>query len=122
YIADAIELDRSINVLFFHAEDGIRDFHVTGVQTCALPIYLTAWSNTVFAVGFDSYSALSSASSCRDFSRGICRPCTGGGIIFARSEERRVGKERRSARQAEPQTRRRQERRHWQPAGARERR
>src|SRR5690606_39907211 len=24
---------------FFHAEDGIRDFHVTGVQTCALPIY-----------------------------------------------------------------------------------
>src|SRR5690606_40057667 len=24
---------------FFQAEDGIRDFHVTGVQTCALPIY-----------------------------------------------------------------------------------
>src|SRR5690606_41161370 len=24
---------------FFRAEDGIRDFHVTGVQTCALPIY-----------------------------------------------------------------------------------
>src|SRR5690606_6482483 len=24
--------------LFFQAEDGIRDFHVTGVQTCALPI------------------------------------------------------------------------------------
>src|SRR5690606_39696764 len=23
------------------AEDGIRDFHVTGVQTCALPIYLS---------------------------------------------------------------------------------
>src|SRR5690606_40070120 len=23
---------------FFRAEDGIRDFHVTGVQTCALPI------------------------------------------------------------------------------------
>src|SRR5690606_40685695 len=23
------------------AEDGIRDFHVTGVQTCALPIFLT---------------------------------------------------------------------------------
>src|SRR5690606_40733144 len=22
------------------AEDGIRDFHVTGVQTCALPIYI----------------------------------------------------------------------------------
>src|SRR5690606_40658287 len=24
---------------FFQAEDGIRAFHVTGVQTCALPIY-----------------------------------------------------------------------------------
>src|SRR5690606_41024475 len=24
---------------FFQAEDGIRDFHVTGVQTCALPIF-----------------------------------------------------------------------------------
>src|SRR5690606_39603502 len=24
----------------FQAEDGIRDFHVTGVQTCALPIWL----------------------------------------------------------------------------------
>src|SRR5690606_40364047 len=27
-------------VFFFQAEDGIRDFHVTGVQTCALPIYM----------------------------------------------------------------------------------
>src|SRR5690606_40252091 len=27
-----------IFVFFFQAEDGIRDFHVTGVQTCALPI------------------------------------------------------------------------------------
>src|SRR5690625_7031206 len=26
-------------VFFFHAEDGIRDGHVTGVQTCALPIF-----------------------------------------------------------------------------------
>src|SRR5690606_40002730 len=26
-------------LFFFQAEDGIRDFHVTGVQTCALPIY-----------------------------------------------------------------------------------
>ena len=24
---------------FFRAEDGIRDYDVTGVQTCALPIY-----------------------------------------------------------------------------------
>src|SRR5436309_13912180 len=31
---------------FFQAEDGIRDFHVTGVQTCALPI---AFFVSVFA-------------------------------------------------------------------------
>src|SRR5690606_36107892 len=28
------------SLFFFQAEDGIRDFHVTGVQTCALPICL----------------------------------------------------------------------------------
>src|SRR6266511_1215252 len=32
--ADSISLH-----FFFQAEDGIRAFHVTGVQTCALPIY-----------------------------------------------------------------------------------
>src|SRR5690606_40687229 len=26
-------------LFFFQAEDGIRAFHVTGVQTCALPIF-----------------------------------------------------------------------------------
>src|SRR5256885_3003304 len=26
---------------FFQAEDGIRDYKVTGVQTCALPIFIT---------------------------------------------------------------------------------
>src|SRR5215510_13864771 len=34
---------------FFQAEDGIRDGHVTGVQTCALPIFHTvggSWSST----------------------------------------------------------------------------
>src|SRR5690606_40888978 len=32
--------DLAVNLVlfFFQAEDGIRDFHVTGVQTCALPI------------------------------------------------------------------------------------
>src|SRR5205807_4748288 len=28
---------------FFQAEDGIRDYKVTGVQTCALPISLCSW-------------------------------------------------------------------------------
>src|SRR5690606_27949048 len=31
-------VDFSSYFFFFQAEDGIRDFHVTGVQTCALPI------------------------------------------------------------------------------------
>ena len=29
-----------IEVFFFQAEDGIRDYDVTGVQTCALPIWI----------------------------------------------------------------------------------
>src|SRR6266850_5078461 len=28
-----------VDFFFFQAEDGIRDYKVTGVQTCALPIY-----------------------------------------------------------------------------------
>src|SRR3989441_11577095 len=32
----------SVFFFFFQAEDGIRDKLVTGVQTCALPIYLQA--------------------------------------------------------------------------------
>src|SRR5690606_40941616 len=33
-------------------EDGIRDFHVTGVQTCALPIYLVRGGDV--AAAFDT--------------------------------------------------------------------
>src|SRR5256885_6850980 len=32
-------LFESVMFFFFQAEDGIRDYKVTGVQTCALPIY-----------------------------------------------------------------------------------
>src|SRR5690606_40730689 len=35
----------SLVFFFFQAEDGIRDFHVTGVQTCALPISTHAASS-----------------------------------------------------------------------------
>src|SRR5690606_40829025 len=31
-------------IFFFQAEDGIRVFHVTGVQTCALPISICSFS------------------------------------------------------------------------------
>src|SRR5690606_41116219 len=34
---------------FFQAEDGIRDFHVTGVQTCALPIFALPRNNPLGA-------------------------------------------------------------------------
>ena len=33
---------------FFQAEDGIRDYDVTGVQTCALPILYSNFSNDVY--------------------------------------------------------------------------
>ena len=35
---------------FFQAEDGIRDYKVTGVQTCALPIYSLS-----FIMKFDDF-------------------------------------------------------------------
>src|SRR5690606_39603739 len=36
-------------LFFFQAEDGIRDFHVTGVQTCALPICSRATKSLMMA-------------------------------------------------------------------------
>src|SRR5438046_2814261 len=38
-VDQAWSLFRYIRIFFFQAEDGIRDWSVTGVQTCALPIY-----------------------------------------------------------------------------------
>src|SRR5690606_2383998 len=35
---------QALSVCFFQAGDGIRDFHVTGVQTCALPISWARWA------------------------------------------------------------------------------
>src|SRR5690606_39673672 len=40
---------------FFRAEDGIRDFHVTGVQTCALPIFEAEMIEGPWIMG-DSYT------------------------------------------------------------------
>src|SRR5690606_40892550 len=42
-------------LFFFQAEDGIRDFHVTGVQTCALPIFMLTGADP----GADMMSAIS---------------------------------------------------------------
>src|SRR5690606_40851375 len=38
-------------LFFFQAEDGIRDFHVTGVQTCALPIFSLPAARPFIATG-----------------------------------------------------------------------
>src|SRR5256885_7119271 len=38
-IQAAAMIKRTSEFFFFQAEDGIRDYKVTGVQTCALPIY-----------------------------------------------------------------------------------
>src|SRR6266446_8093731 len=37
---------------FFQAEDGIRDYKVTGVQTCALPISMAASASATFTFVF----------------------------------------------------------------------
>src|SRR5258706_8524726 len=38
--------DTSLKFFFFQAEDGIRDWSVTGVQTCALPISMKVTPKT----------------------------------------------------------------------------
>ena len=41
-VVGIVDVDGLSVIFFFQAEDGIRDDLVTGVQTCALPIYSTA--------------------------------------------------------------------------------
>src|SRR5256885_2669552 len=85
---------------FFQAEDGIRDYKVTGVQTCALPIWRHAVEGEAlpdvprrFQRNGWTTHALPDAVSRRLLGRGpVPRPRHGPG----RSEERRVGKECRS--------------------------
>src|SRR5690606_41104008 len=76
---------------FFQAEDGIRHFHVTGVQTCALPISrarsVASWASSLAALG---------ASACAVSPRPLraITPARLSPPILMRSEERRVGKQR----------------------------
>src|SRR5690606_39722318 len=88
---------------FFQAEDGIRDFHVTGVQTCALPIsgireYLVVPRHRFGLFGKRSRSAQAMFDRCRECGR-KATAMNGIGTVqccLQRSEERRVGKECRS--------------------------
>src|SRR6266498_4450509 len=51
---------------FFQAEDGIRDADVTGVQTCALPIYPEDRVQAVSYCG-DTYRVTTTDGKTRDF-------------------------------------------------------
>src|SRR2546426_6803525 len=82
---------------FFQAEDGIRDYKVTGVQTCALPI-----SSRLFAryrAGMKMFE-LSQKMHTPIGPSPFELPQAGVGCLWSgprsRSEERRVGKECRS--------------------------
>src|SRR5207253_3804792 len=77
-------LPRSVYFFFFQAEDGIRVGHVTGVQTCALPI--SPSGTTLTRSGATSRSSTISRRENSDTV--ITRRA-----VRARSEERRVGKE-----------------------------
>src|SRR5690606_40090177 len=83
--------------LFFQAEDGIRDFHVTGVQTCALPILMEFSKRSSERRGRSRMSFHSPSVSPQPetvlFSSSTPEKtvCTAGGR--SRSEERRVGRE-----------------------------
>src|SRR5207253_6740491 len=96
------------------AEDGIRDGHVTGVQTCALPILCTRRSSRILNKFSDSF--LSSLLSFKSLPSGFFSgfdilkslvnmpikcfanfvPHLFSPFLETRSEERRVGKECRS--------------------------
>src|SRR5205085_6791183 len=86
---------------FFQAEDGIRDLTVTGVQTCALPIWRRTRRRSPAGTPSQSRSTPTrTRSRCRR--RAPDAPCPASGSIARgsaaattprRSEERRVGKE-----------------------------
>src|SRR5690606_41202171 len=90
---------------FFQAEDGIRDFHVTGVQTCALPIsdYAGAYFGCLLAAvdlygwGSNEVNAVINAFAAIDVASAPASSYPGAAVSQSeRSEERRVGKEWRS--------------------------
>src|SRR5690625_7704390 len=77
---------------FFQAEDGIRDGHVTGVQTCALPILTIAIDarNKRFIKDLNNkVNELLKEKIERNKKRGLKES----NFKAMRSEERRVGKE-----------------------------
>src|SRR5258707_5991727 len=92
-------------LFFFQAEDGIRDIGVTGVQTCALPIFdrlrgraldgTDLTGNLLGRLGGLARKRLDLRGDHREAAPGVARACRLDGGV-ERSEERRVGKECRS--------------------------
>src|SRR5690606_40794474 len=93
------------HVFLFQAEDGIRDFHVTGVQTCALPISAAFRRAHAHIEGVET-GAVVAAVGLEMLAREIVVPGLGPRsaldqrlpaqrleAVHPRSEERRVGKE-----------------------------
>src|SRR5256884_9984488 len=91
---------------FFQAEDGIRDVAVTGVQTCALPIFFwtTCWAMNLEQQEIKSVvqkgdarchacDMLGEVTAHFRLHGAVAEPIS---VEFVRSEERRVGKECRS--------------------------
>src|SRR5256885_12074583 len=48
---NSIRVSDDLAFFFFQAEDGIRDYKVTGVQTCALPIFMVLREPDVLPLG-----------------------------------------------------------------------
>src|SRR5437588_939088 len=84
---------------FFQAEDGIRDHCVTGVQTCALPIYpnnLNVRCNLAWVLATSPDPARRNGQRAVELASSVAQGPGRGNPIVLRSEERRVGKECRS--------------------------
>src|SRR5690606_40750802 len=78
---------------FFQAEDGIRDFHVTGVQTCALPILCEPWGPTNQHLLVIGRRGMGKTMLVQRVVAEIQRTPELAARWVPRSEERRVGKE-----------------------------
>src|SRR2546429_2877422 len=93
-----------MSFFFFQAEDGIRDVAVTGVQTCALPIYINAHGTSTLYNDRTETNAIKDCFGEHAYRIPICSTKSmightmgaAGAIEAVRSEERRVGKECRS--------------------------
>src|SRR3712207_7814927 len=82
-----------IKYFFFQAEDGIRDIGVTGVQTCALPIFARPARPPTGCTTSRTFRRSTSTTSTRRGSGGTSNGSAGECRQYApRSEERRGGK------------------------------